>query len=78
MKVQFKIALIVSAICAVAALLQIVGGLLCFLVAGICFIVAIVKFSNKKVSEGQGFLLGVGISLLIGFSLCSYYPLVIH
>jgi hypothetical protein len=78
MKIQFRIALIVSAICLVAALLQIVGGLLCFLVAGLCLIIALVKFSQKKVSEGQGYLLGVGISLLIGFALCSYYPLVIH
>ena len=37
MKVQFKIALIVSAICAVAGILQIIEGVLCFLVTTVCF-----------------------------------------
>jgi uncharacterized membrane protein len=78
MKVQFKIALIVSGICAFACILQIMGGLLCFLVATVCLIIALVKFAQHKNEEAQGYLLGLGISVLIGFSLCSYYPLVIH
>ena len=78
MKVQFKIALIVTAICLVTGFLQTIGGLLCFFIAAICLFIAMVKFSQKKVSEGQGYLLGLAISLLIGFSLCSYFPLVIH
>ena len=75
MKPIFKIALIVLAICVASSIMQIFGGLVCFLMAPILLIIAIVKFSQKKISEAQGYLLGVGISLLIGYSLCSYFPL---